>query len=411
VVLAAGGLEARADFLVRDSGGRLGLRMVRAGLRPSESHLDELAFAKFVAAAAGVDLASVALLHIDPAFVRAPGPIDARALLRHRDVSGDVAFLARDLGPRVQAQLAVLARESPPAVEPSPHCRRPQPCGFWKRCTRGRATDWIGHLPALRAETHAALAAASVERIGDVPEDLPLTPAQKNARLACALGRPVASPELATSLAELGAAPDFLDFEAIVPEIPVFEGTRPFEPVPFQWSAHLSAGPGCLEHAEYLADGTGDPRRAFAETLCARFAGRSGRVAVYSTFESEVIEPLERTFPDLAPGLGTLRARLFDLLPVVRRSVYHPAFLGSFSLKRVAPVLAPGFRFDDLRGIADGGAAARGWLALARGELGAQRGAEVLAELRAYCARDTLALAELTRALRSLAAEASHSSP
>jgi len=321
-----------------------------------------------------------------------------------------VAFLARDLGARVETQLAVLARPSPPAVEPSPHCRRPQTCGFWKRCTRGHAADWIGHLPALRAETHAALAAASVARIADVPEDLPLTPAQKNARLAFSLGRPVATAELAPALAELGAEPDFLDFEAILPEIPVFAGTRPFEAVPFQWSAHLSAGEGRLEHAEYLADGSADPRRAFAETLCARFAGRDARVAVYSSFEAEVIELLERTFPDLAPGLTALRARLFDLLPVLRRSVYHPAFLGSFSLKRVAPVLAPGFRFDDLNGIADGGAAARGWLALARGELDADRADEVLAELRAYCARDTLALAELTRALRSLAAT-SHSSP
>ena len=411
VVFRARGLEARADFLVREAGGRLGLRAVRAALRPNETHLDELAFVKFVAAAAEVELGSTTLAHLDGSFVRGPGKIDPRALLRHKDVSGDVNFLARDLAVRVAAQARVLAGAEPPVVEPSPHCRRPAPCAFWKRCTRARPVDWIGHLPGLRTETHAELAVAAIARIGDVREDFALAPAQRNARLALARGAPVTTADLAPALAELGPAPDFLDFEAIVPEIPVFAGTRPFEPVPFQWSAHLAVGAGALEHAEYLADGSGDPRRAFAESLCARFGQRSARIGVYSSFESDVLAVLARAFPDLGPELERLRARLFDLLPVLRRSVYHPAFLGSFSLKRVAPVLAPGFRFDDLPGIKDGGAASRGWLALARGELRAERGAEVLAELRAYCARDSLALAELTRALRALAADPSHSSP
>jgi hypothetical protein len=411
VVFAARGLEARADFLVRETDGRLGLRAVRAALRPSEAHLDELAFVKFVASAAGVELASVALLHLDPGFVRAAGSIDPHALLRHKDVSGEVAFLARDLAARVAAQARTLASDTAPAVEPSPHCRRPQTCPFWKRCTRARPADWIGYLPGLRVETHAALREAAISRIGDVPEDFPLAPAQRNARRSLALGRAFAASGLARALAELGPEPDFLDFEAIVPEIPVFAGTRPFEPVPFQWSAHLAAGAGSLEHAEYLADGSADPRRGFAESLIARFAGRGARIAVYSSFESEVLALLARAFPELAAELERVRARLFDLLPVLRQSVYHPAFLGSFSLKRVAPVLASGFRFDDLPGIADGGAAARGWLALTRGELSAERGAALLAELRAYCARDSLALAELLRALRGLVADANHSAP
>jgi len=236
-----------------------------------------------------------------------------------------------------------------------------------------------------------------------------LSPAQRNARAALARGAPVVTDELGTALAELGAAPDHLDFEAILPELPLWPGTRALEAVPFQWSAHLAQPGGGLLHAEYLADGTADPRRGFAESLVAAFAGRSGRIAVYSAFESDVLELQARAFPDLAPALGALRARLFDLLPVLRRSVYHPEFLGSFSLKRVAPVLAPGFGFDDLPGIADGGAAARGWHALARGELSPSDGARVLAELRAYCARDSLALAELTNALRALAAGATHS--
>jgi len=350
------------------------------------------------------------VIHLDPEFVRGAGPLEARAVLRQTDVTRDVAFLARDLAKRLESQARALAGARP-EVEPSPHCRRPSTCGFWKRCTRERPRDWVGHLPGLRPQTHAALQAAAIARIGAVPDELAQTAAQRNARSALARGGPVVTPELGVALAALGPAPDFLDFEAIVPELPLFAGTRPLEPVPFQWSAHLAEPGGSLRHAEYLAETAADPRRRFAETLLAAFAGRAQPVAVYSSFESDVLELLARAFPDLAPALGALRARLFDLLPVLRRSVYHPEFLGSFSLKRVAPVLAQGFRFDDLPGIADGGAAARGWHALARGELGPAAAARLFGELRAYCARDSLALAELTRALRALAADPSHSAP
>src|ERR1035437_5386082 len=45
-----------------------------------------------------------------------------------------------------------------------------------------------------------------------------------------------------------------------------------------------------------------------------------------------------------APPRGAdqeIQSRLWDLLPVVRNHVYHPAFAGSFSLKAVLPVLVP----------------------------------------------------------------------
>ena len=241
-----------------------------------------------------------------------------------------------------------------------------------------------------------------------MPAEFPLTPAQRNAIASQKLGAPFAAPDLAAALAALEGGADFLDFEAIMPEIPLYPGTRPFEPVPFQWSAHLHGERGELSVAGFLAERPDDPRRAFAESLAAAFAGRRFPVAVYSGFEAEILAAQARVFPELAAPLDALRARLLDLLPVLRRSVYHPGFQGSFSLKRVAPVLAPGFGFDDLPGIADGGAAARAWHALARGELAGPAAAAALAELRAYCARDSEALARVLAALRALAA---HSSP
>lgn len=76
---------------------------------------------------------------------------------------------------------------------------------------------------------------------------------------------------------------------------------------------------------------------------------------------------------------------------------YHPRFRGSFSIKNVLPLLVPGMGYDDL-GVADGQTAAvRYALALASDDRDERR--RIFGDLRAYCARDTLALMELRKVL------------
>ena len=404
-VFTADGATARVDFVERLAAGRFGLRAVRAALRPSETAFDDLAFEYHVARAAGVELASVEVVLLDGEYTRGALAPDPHALLRRSDVTRAVVRLANDLATRLREQRETLALPEAPSIEPSPHCRRPETCEFLAHCTANKGPDWIGYLPGLRVSPFDQLHADGIERMAELPEALLRTPAQRNARASLARGGVYAASDLVRRLEGFGPPADCLDFEAILPEIPVFPGTRPFKVVPFQWSAHLWQDGGELVHAEFLADGRTDPRRAFAESLLAELAPRKLPILVYSGFESEVIRALGHVFADLADELERLRARLRDLLPVLRRAVYHPAFLGSFALKRVAPVLCPGFTFSDLPGIADGGAASRAWLALARGELSREREVEVLAELREYCARDSSALACLLPALRALAAD------
>jgi hypothetical protein len=115
------------------------------------------------------------------------------------------------------------------------------------------------------------------------------------------------------------------------------------------------------------------------------------------------IKELAAKFSDLSHALNTLIARLADLLPIVRSAIYFPAFGFSNSIKAVAPALCPGFSYDDLEGVADGGAASAAFLQLASGHIIHPGKADQLrAELLAYCKRDTLAMVEVHRALARL---------
>jgi predicted RecB family nuclease len=209
----------------------------------------------------------------------------------------------------------------------------------------------------------------------------------------------VVSRRLTDRLRTSGPPAAYLDFETFNPLIPVHPGMRPFEPVPFQWSLHLVEADGRTAHHEFLADGREDPRREFAETLLAALWGGERPILVYSGFEQRVLAMLAHSFGDLAPDLRRVIARLFDLLPVVRNSIYAPAFAGSFSIKSVAAVLSPGFSYQDLSGIARGGDAAVALGQLTREDLPEPERKTLRERLLAYCARDTEALMVLHRAL------------
>jgi hypothetical protein len=209
--------------------------------------------------------------------------------------------------------------------------------------------------------------------------------------------------ELAAALADLGPPVDYLDFETISLAVPRYPDTHPYERVPFQWSLHRREDGGAVAHHEFLADGRGDPRRAFAETLLARTRDDARPILVYSDFESEVLAELARALPDLAADVQTVRARLRDLLAIVRAHVYHPNFRGSFSLKMVAPALVPGFGYDDLAAIHNGAEATVQFARIAASECRGEEEARLRAALLAYCKRDTEALLRVHDALRALA--------
>jgi predicted RecB family nuclease len=195
----------------------------------------------------------------------------------------------------------------------------------------------------------------------------------------------------------------YLDFEAMMPPIPLYEGTRPYQTLPFQWSLHIDDGSDDLRHLEFLADGKSDPRWEFAESLIAAVAGKDYPIIVYSDYEHSRLKELAALYPALRDGIVEVITRLADLLPIVRGAVYFPAFDYSYSIKSVAPALSPGFTYDDLDGIAGGGAAAAAFLRLAAGEeMDAAEEKPLREALLAYCKRDTMAMVEVHRALNGL---------
>ena len=193
-----------------------------------------------------------------------------------------------------------------------------------------------------------------------------------------------------------------LDFETFALAIPRFAGTSPFDAIPFLFSVHREDAGDAPTHVDYLHEGEDDPRPRLAEELIAAL-GRKGSICTYSGYERGVIDALARALPEHADALKEIRSRLFDLLNLVRSTYYHPEFHGSFSIKRVLPVLCPDLSYKDLS-IQDGQIAAHEYVR-ALEERDSRVRQRIFKDLRAYCELDTLAMARVKEALANLDSE------
>jgi alkyl hydroperoxide reductase subunit AhpC len=393
------GARVRVDVLARRGAGPLfDLIEVKLASRVREAHEMDLAFQLAVLGAAGLEVAAARMMLLDRAYVHPGGAADPTRLFTTVDLTEKARPLVPVVHQRLATMVAVVADGEAPAIDTGPQCLTPYRCPFFGHCHVGGPDFPVTDLPRLSGEQLAQLAGLGVDDIRDVPADLPgLTPLQLRARAAVLAGGAVREPAVVDLLAAIPLPAHFVDFETFAPAVPVFPGTRRFEQIPFQWSNTVLAADGTVSHREFLHDADVDPRLAFAESLLAATVDAAALV-VYSSFEGDVLAALATQLPQLADGLLDRRARIVDLLPIVRDHCAHPALRGSFSIKSVLPAFVPDLGYGDLA-IRDGLTASLTHARLVDPHLDPARRAELRAQLLAYCRRDTDAMLALYRVL------------
>src|SRR5690606_31017163 len=119
--------------------------------------------------------------------------------------------------------------------------------------------------------------------------------------------------------------------------IPLFDGTRPFQQIPFQFSLHIQEKPdGDLIHRQFLHKECSDPRPDFIKNLI-NSCEQEGTILVYNqSFEMTRNKELARDFPEFHTQLDSINHRMADLLiPFRSRWIYSPKQNGSVSIKAV----------------------------------------------------------------------------
>lgn len=396
------GIRIRVDVLKRTDADSFDVIEVKSSTKVKPEHIPDVAIQLHVLEGLGIKVEQAGLLRIDNSYVYQGGSYDLEQLFRLEDVTEEAREFLGSTTPGALAEMwSVLNADSVPDVGIGSHCTTPYPCPFYGHCHQDEPEHPINQLPRIKAGVLKELDGSGIRDIREIPSGFAgLSGLQERVRDCVVSGQPYIGPGLGSELLGIKAPIHFLDFETFGPALPLYDSTRPYQTIPFQWSLHVLDSQDELHHQWFLHDDVSDPREAFVTGLLDAMAPQ-GSIVVYSPYEKTILNQLAQLFPEHEGSLTELVDRLFDLLPVIRDHCYHPEFRGSFSIKYVLPALVADMNYSSLE-IQDGNAASFAFAQMIDPETEDPQRSEIAQALLDYCGQDTLAMVRLFQTLRSL---------
>lgn len=364
--MAADGTYARADILVRIDANTWNLIEVKSSTSVKDYHLDDASVQYYAFTQAGYKIDRCLILHINNTYTR-QGALDLNELFTQANITDLVLAQQPAIPALIAALQGTISQMQEPQIAIGPHCAAPFECNYHHHCWQEVPEYSIFNI--LQAKKAFELVASSGSyHVKDIPAAQ--IPRSKAIDVRCHLENTphIDKLKLQEFVAFLQYPIYYLDFETIGPAVPLYDGTKPYQAVPFQFSLHTEHVPDRLESGGYLHWQKTDPREEFAEQLLKQ-CGIAGPIIVYNkAFEAGCIKVLAEAFPQHAVALLALNERMVDLLvPFKQRWLYHPKQNGSASIKAVLPAFTDK-SYEDLD-IAEGSAASDQYLAFMQGKL------------------------------------------
>lgn len=342
-------------------GGRaVHLYEIKSNTRVKPEHLEDLAFQKVLLEGNGFDVQNVSVIHVNNQYVR-QGEVDPKGLTVIAEVTDEVNEIALRTPEYMQAALGAATQATMPDPNPAlaKFGSKPEWMKVYNNIFPPEARVWP-------EDTKPEINKAEIERF----------------------------------LGELQYPLYFFDYETMQGLVPYFDGQRPYQQVPFQYSLHIIHEPGGeVEHREYLHKDNTNPVPALAKQLVEDMGDAGSIVTWNMRFEKSVNEELGRMYPEYAEQITAINERVVDLMIPFKAKWYDdPRFEGSASIKKVLPVMCPELSYQDL-GIHDGSSAQRLWMEAVLDETRADQKDQILADLTEYCKMDTWAMVRIWQEL------------
>lgn len=336
------GVEVYCDVVLPGRGTReLDIFEVKSGTKVKPRHVMDIALQMWVIEGHDYTVSSASLLHLDAEY-RHDGEknFPVHKLFKNVDVTKKARKRKRRIPDFLENFQIVLNDETTLDLPTGTWCINPITCGYLSECCKSTPANSLIELPELTALQESALHQIGIETIDNIdPEVVELTRPQARALRAIREQTLVVEPVVAEEFETIVFPICFTTINFALQVLPQFEHARPWQHLPYQWSAHILHEDGKLEHREYLAKGSKDPRAEFIASLL-DCIDDVGTVVTWS----KQLEPCIRKIMEDLPKLKEEAKALLHMDPLamdtlIREGVYHKDFRGSFELSDVHAAL------------------------------------------------------------------------
>ena len=392
------GVFIKADILCKVRGG-WELYEVKGSSKVKDIYLDDTAVQYHIITGSGITITKAFVVHLNTNYCR-HGELDLDKLFTRHNVTTEVRERQADVKKEIAQQKRML-KGGEPDIAIGCWCSDPYECNFTCHCWKDVPENSVFDLAGKGADTFD-LYQQGIERLIDIPLDRLKGKQLQQVEAARGKKTIVNKKQLREFLDTLSYPLYFLDFETFMTAIPPYNGLRPYQQVPFQYSLHWQkrAG-GKLYHTEYLAQPGIDPRKEIVERLLDDIPAGACVLAYWKSFEAGRIKELAEQFPRKQKRLQSIVDNLIDLIdPFKARYLYSWKQKGSHSIKAVLPAFVKGMSYDDME-ISDGGAAMDAYHKMCDLADKLKELAKVRKDLLEYCKQDTLAMVKLLEVIEA----------
>lgn len=395
------GYFSRLDILDPVGDGAWDIYEVKGSTSVKDINIHDISFQRHCVQKFRLEIDKCFVVHINNQYVKNSDNIDVRQLFTVEDVTESVEEVAGGVEDRSEEMWEIITASTCPEIGIGPHCSDPYDCPVtW--CRECLPEHNIFNLYS-GGKRCFEMFNQGIFFVKDIPVSFKLSAAQQIQQTCEINNEPFIDKEaIQRFLDSLQYPLHFLDFETFSPAIPIYDRTRPYQRVPFQFSLHVERNSGTeLEHYGFLADGTEDPRPTFLDELKS-LLGDNGDIIVYNqSFEKGVLKELGDVFSECTTWVENTCNRVVDLYSPFRNfSYYHPMQQGSTSIKKVLPALT-GRGYDNME-IAKGDDASLAFFNMTMDMYSVEEKRKIRQDLEKYCSLDTEGMALIMEKLHNL---------
>ncbi|WP_291103995.1 MULTISPECIES: DUF2779 domain-containing protein [unclassified Flavobacterium] len=395
------GVLVALDLLVKDNEGWKAFE-VKSSTSISETYINDTAIQYYAITNSGIELKDISIVYINNQYLK-NGDIEVKELFTIESVLERVKAVVPSIPNQIESFKKLIVQDSVPDIDIGIQCSTPYGCDFMGHCWKHIPEYSIFNISNLYTTKKFELYENGIISF----EQLDLNNSKLNPNQLLQVTSELNSTtyidrnNIIEFIKDIEYPLYYLDFETMTSAVPIFDNSRPYQQLVFQYSLHIQTENGKLEHREYLAEANPniDPRINFIKQLI-NDCGDTGDILVYNIgFERGKLNDLISLFPIYTYEISNIIGRLKDLMiPFQKKWYYTPEMKGSYSIKYVLPALVPELSYQDLE-IKEGGTASSIFAKMVLGEFQGDIDKTKM-DLLEYCKLDTYAMVKILEKLK-----------
>ena len=389
------GVFIKADIIHKGDNG-WDVYEAKASTGVKDYHLHDASVQYYVMAGAKLPISRVFVVHVNNQYVR-QGEIKMDKLFHKEDITAIAKEKQDFIVEEIKRQRAMLKGDEP-VIDIGPQCYQFYPCDFIGHCRSHIPNDSIFDIRG-RMDARFSLYEKGILSMYDVPQEY-LSVKQHIQIETNKEHQAICNHDAVRQFVKsLWYPMYFLDFETSMQAIPPYDGTRPYQKIPFQYSLHhLEHEGGDLKHYEFLAMPRTDPRKDLTRKLVNEIPDNACVLTYKKSFEIGRLHDLAGWFPEYADKIEKIIENIRDLMePFQHYDIYHWQQNGSYSLKDVLPAMVPDLSYEHLD-VQGGGMAMDAYAAMNQTD-DPEEIRKIRKSLLEYCKLDTLAMVKILERL------------